>query len=141
MKRFIRNTVLSCAVAATTIAPISIAYAGQRWDGRHEVARQSDDGDVLLAGLLGLAAGAIIVSAITQPEPRAILDRDPNDGIDPYESLGYFPPAPHDARVAEFVEPTPPDNWDINDRGWFKYCDDMYRWGKSRGGKMSCSVE
>lgn len=124
MKRFIRNTVLSCAMAATAVAPMSAAYAGQ----------QNDEADIL-------AAGAAILSAIAEPEPRTLLDRDLDDGIDPYEALGFSPPAAHDTRQAQFVEPTAPDNWDINDRGWFKYCDDMYRWGKSRGGKMTCSVE
>ena len=140
MNRFIRNAVLSCAVTATTLATLPAAQAGNRWDRRHEVTRQNDDSDVLVAGLLGLAVGAIIVSAISQPEPRAILDRDPYDDIDPYHELGYFPPAPQEeAREIYFEEPTPPDNWDINDRSWYKYCEDMYRWGKSRGGKMSCS--
>lgn len=121
MKRSIRIAVLSCAVSATAIAPMSAAYA--------------DDSDIL-------AAGAAILGAIAQPEPRTLLDRDLNDGIDPYESLGFVPAAAaQDDRQAQFVEPTPPDNWDINDRGWFKYCEDMYRWGKSRGGKMTCSVE
>jgi len=123
MQRLIRITALSCAIAATAIAPMSAAYAGQ-----------NDDSEIL-------AAGAAILGIIAQPEPRALLDRDLDDGIDPYEALGYAPPAAHADRQANFVEPTPPENWDINDRGWFKYCDDMYRWGKSRGGKMTCSVE
>lgn len=142
MNRFIRNAVLSCAVAATTLSTIPTADAGNRWDRRHQhVTRDSDDSDVLVAGLVGLAVGAIIVGAISQPEPRGLLDRDPDDGIDPYHSLGYFPPAPEEPRAVSFDEPTPPDNWDLNDRGWYKYCEDMYRWGKSRGGDMSCSTE
>ncbi len=152
MNRFFRTTVVSACLAATTLTAIPAANARDRWDRRHhEVTRQSDDSDVIVAGLLGLAVGAIIVGAISQPEPRGLIDRDPNDGIDPYESLGYFPPAPQAAAVMDdidytdeeyFREPTPPTTWDVNDRGWYKYCEDSYRWGKSRGvKKFSCSVD
>lgn len=155
MNRFLKKTVLTCTVAAMAITAIPAANAAGRWDRNHEVTRQSDNSDdVIAAGILGLAVGAIIVAAISTPEPRGLLDRDPESERSVEEALGYFPPAPRatseqlamlDATSDDdgyFRKPTRPSTWDVNDRGWYKYCEDNYRWGKARGvKKFSCSAE
>ncbi|MGD9914049.1 MAG: hypothetical protein AB7S80_08200 [Rhizobiaceae bacterium] len=156
MNRFLKKTVLSCTVAAMAITAIPAANAGGRFDRNHEVARHSDNSDdVIAAGILGLAVGAIIVAAISTPEPRGLLDRDPENDRSVEDALGYFPPAPK-ATSAElammdftaeeddgyFRKPTRPSTWDVNDRSFYKYCEDNYRWGKARGvKKFSCSAE
>ena len=66
MKRFLKTTILSAAVAAATLAPLS-ANAGDRWHGRgwgHYNGHDSDD--LLAAGIIGLAVGALAVAA-TRP--------------------------------------------------------------------------
>jgi hypothetical protein len=66
MKRFLKATILSAAVAAATLAPLS-ANAGDNWHG-HGWGHYggNDSGDLLAAGLIGLAVGALAVAA-TQP--------------------------------------------------------------------------
>lgn len=115
MNRFLKNTILSVAVAATTFATLPAAQAGERWNRRHEVSRQSDDADAILAGLLGLAVGAAIVGAIAQPEPKGPVDRNPYDA--------YYPPAPRPADVVYYDEPSL-EPWSD---AWFDYCEARYR--------------
>jgi hypothetical protein len=71
MKRLFKLTILSAALAATTLAAIPGAEAGDRWRHRH-----NDNGDLVAAGVLGLAVGALAAGAATaspryyEPAPR-----------------------------------------------------------------------
>ena len=64
MNRFLKTTILSAAVAATTLSALAPADARDR---RHH---GSSDGDLIVAGLLGLAVGAIAVDALSDPAPQ-----------------------------------------------------------------------
>ena len=88
MNRLFRSAVLSATLAGTALTPLGQALAGPRHDPayRQDIARQSDAGDVLVAGLLGAAIGAVVVGALTaedHPEgenpyrhPRPSIDRE-----------------------------------------------------------------
>jgi hypothetical protein len=131
MNRFLKTTILSAAVAATTLATLPASYAGDghfRHD-RHRVVRNSD-GDLVVAGILGLAAGAIVAGALAQPEPRGPVYRVP--AYDPYDDPDYYEPAPRRYEYAPEgagygtgyaydggLEPWSPS--------WFRYCEDRYR--------------
>lgn len=130
MNRFLKTSVLSAAVAATTLATLPAADAGDRYHRRDHVVRQNSDGDLIAAGILGLAVGAVVAGALAQPEPRGPVYRGPDYGYD----RDYFPPSPGSARYdyapdgagygtgygyASGLEPWSP--------GWFRYCEDRYR--------------
>ena len=63
MNRFLKTTILSAALAATTLTALVPADARDRW--RHH--RHRSDGDLLAAGVLGLAVGAIAAGALSDP--------------------------------------------------------------------------
>jgi hypothetical protein len=119
MNRFFRTTVLSAAVLATTLATLP-AEARDRY-GRHEPRRPhhertSSDSDLIAAGILGLAIGAIVMSTLAQPEPKGPVYRGDVLG-DPQ----YFPPTPLPVSGggAASLEP-----WSD---AWFDYCEMRYR--------------
>ena len=65
MNRFLKTTILSAALAATTLTALVPADARDRWRHHHD----RPDGDLLAAGMLGLAVGAIAVGALSDPVP------------------------------------------------------------------------
>lgn len=122
MNRIVKNTILSLAVAATTLSAMPLANAGQRQYGqrweqgqrwehgprRHDYRRHHDSGDAIVAGVIGLAIGALIVGAASQPRY-----------VEPIDD-GYFPEPPRRAvRYGGGLEP-----WS---RDWYRYCADRYR--------------
>ena len=127
MYRLLKNSILATAVAATTLATLPAAQAGDSRHGRHHAERQDDNTDVIIAGLLGLAVGAIVVGAIGQPDQRGPFDRDPYDDVEFASGPGYFPPAPDEPDPAVFEQPEAPEVYDPETREWYKYCEDSYR--------------
>jgi len=121
MNRFARTALLSAAMVATVAAPLSSANAGHRGHGnRHPVIvdHRPDNGDLIAAGILGIAIGAIIIGAaqdggpVIEPRPRPHWDRFP-DRPDAPQVITYD-------ETADFaVEP-----WS---REWFEACDARYR--------------
>ncbi|TPM53111.1 BA14K family protein [Mesorhizobium sp. B2-2-4] len=128
MNRIFKTAVLSAAVVATTFAALPAANAG---DWRHR--RHHDHGDAVAAGVLGLAAGALIGGALAnqQPPPRDYYD----DGY--YDRDVRIRPAPVRRYYAEpqvvyadrYAEP-----WT---RGWYDYCSDRYRTFNARTGTFT----
>ncbi|HHZ10866.1 MAG TPA: BA14K family protein [Rhizobiales bacterium] len=115
MNRFFRTTVLSAAVLATTLATLPVE-ARDRY-GRHEPhhERTGSDADLVAAGILGLAVGAIVMGALAQPEPKGPVYRG-----DPLDDPSYFPPAPRPVGGGDVsLEP-----WSD---AWFDYCEARYR--------------
>lgn len=97
MNRILTRLVLSAAVAATTLAAVP-AGAADRWhqpDRRPPAVRQDDGAALLAAGIIGLAAGAIVAGIANgnQHRPAAIeTHRHPQPR--PQPDRDYFPPAP-----------------------------------------------
>jgi len=117
MKKSIKSAILSFAVLATCLAPLSEAFAGPRHRGGHYYGgggyhhggyyrashkQRSNRGDAVAAGIIGLGIGAIIGSALTQPSP-------------PPPRVVYPAPQP----VYDGLEPWSP--------GWYNYCGRRYR--------------
>ncbi|CAG1015226.1 MAG: BA14K family protein [Rhizobiaceae bacterium] len=119
MNRIFRTSVLTAAVVATTLATLP-AEARDRY-GRHEPRRPhhertSSDADLVAAGILGLAVGAIVMGALAQPEPKGPIYRG-----DPLDDPEYFPPAPRPVSGGGYVVLEP---WSD---AWYDYCEARYR--------------
>lgn len=150
MKRILGKLVLSAAVAATTLAAVP-ADAADNWrhGGRDRpAATVREDGAALLAaGIIGLAAGAIVAGIVNgaqnrpadaasyrHPQPRPQPDRD------------YFPPAPPAAQPTyDYVYgPRRIEPWS---REWYRACGARYRSFDpstgtylTRGGQRFCVI-
>lgn len=127
MNRFLKTAVLTAGIAATTLATFSAADAGDWYRRNHY--HGGHGGDALAAGVVGLAAGALIGSALANPGPRY---------YDPAYDDGYYvdqPPVrryyaqPRVVYADRYAEP-----WT---RGWYEYCSDRYRTFNSRTGTFT----
>lgn len=126
-----RTIILGAAAIAFVAAPLAGAYADDYYYYRHHwrPERHHDDaGTAVAAGILGLAAGAVIGSALT-PRPAPVYDAPPPyvPAPGPYDQ-DYYPPAP-----AVAVE-TAPTVITIHQTGelepwspeWNRYCANRY---------------
>lgn len=111
MNRILKAAILSVAVTATTLSMLPAANAGDwRWRGHH---RHNDD--ALAAGIVGLAAGALIGGALAaqpryyEPEPTYVI-REPR----PTPQRRYYR-----SDYGGTYEPWSPE--------WYQYCSDRYR--------------
>lgn len=114
MNRLFKTAVLSLAVAATTLATLPAANAGDRhW--RHYHGRHNSNGaDIAAAGILGLAAGALVVGLANQNSPAPVYYND------------YRKPRPRPIR--EYPETVYyGGSFEPWSRGWYEYCSDRYR--------------
>jgi hypothetical protein len=124
MNRFFKTATLSLAVAATTLATLPAANAGERYwrnHGRH-YHHHSGGNDLAVAGILGLAAGALVVGLASQPEP-VYADRYRRTGPRPVRD---YPETVYLDDYAGGLEP-----WSA---GWYDYCSDRYRSFNPRSG-------
>lgn len=117
MTRILKTAVLSLAVASTTLATLPAASAGDRY-WRHQdrhYRTHSDGNDLVVAGILGLAAGALAVGLTAQPEPVY---------VNPYRQprprpIRDYPETVYLNDYAGSYEP-----WSSE---WYDYCSDRYR--------------
>lgn len=123
MNRFLKSAVLSAAVVATTLGGLPSAQAGD-WHRHH---RYHDNGDLVAAGVLGLAVGAIAAGIATSPRYYEPAYREPL-------------PRPHPDRVYL----ADPEVVYIDDYGlepwtpeWYRYCEDRYRSFNPRTGTFT----
>ena len=135
MNRIFKTAVLSAAMAATMLVALPTANADE-W--RHH--RHHGNGDAIAAGVLGLAAGALIGGALANDRPPPDANRYYDDG---YYNDGYYDrevrvrPAPVRRYYVEprvvyadrYAEP-----WT---RDWYEYCSDRYRSFNSRTGTFT----
>lgn len=130
MNRIFKTAVLSAAVAGTMLAALPAANADD-W-GHH---RRHHNGDAIAAGVLGLAAGALIGGALANDQPPPDANRYYDDGY--YDRDVRVRPAPIRRYYAEprvvyndsYAEP-----WT---RGWYEYCSDRYRTFNARTGTFT----
>jgi BA14K-like protein len=129
MNKFVKTTVAMVAGLASVFVPMATANASDWYydeDGviieRHvQVRRHHRNDDALAAGIIGLAAGAIIVGALSQrqtPEyrPRPVY-RQP--ALDAYPDA---PPAPRRVQAYRYSNQIEP--WS---RDWYRFCTNRYR--------------
>jgi BA14K-like protein len=126
MNRFAKTAILGLATMAAAIAPLSQASADHR---RHH----RDLDGALVAGALGLAAGAIILGSVN--EPRVIYHEPDYYEPDYYEpDVEYYPVRPrpqvirppvYSQRVIRYRDvQVGAEPWS---RDWFRYCSNRYR--------------
>ncbi|WP_404934669.1 BA14K family protein [Nitratireductor sp. L15S-10] len=130
MKRFLKTGVLSLAVAATTLGAISTADAGHRHRHRH------NNNDAIAAGVIGLAAGAIVGGLLSESrrgDDRVYIDppyRRPQPGYSYHygSSSGWDYQPEVTTRPVYQQRPvyhrTTMEPWS---RDWFRYCSNRYR--------------
>ncbi|MBX3580372.1 MAG: BA14K family protein [Rhizobiaceae bacterium] len=120
MNYLFKAAILSVAVSATTLAALP-ASAGERYRRHHGGGHDSydrhysGDNDLVVAGILGLAAGALAVGLASQQQSAPVSDnpyRKPRPRpIREYPQSAYY--------YEGGLEP-----WS---RGWYEYCSDRYR--------------
>lgn len=115
MRNGVKALIMSAALAATTVVPLTSARADDWHHGWHH---HHGHGDAVAAGVLGLAAGAIIGGAIaSDPGPRVYEDVPADDY--------YYRPAPRVYRpVREVYVDRSIEPWS---RAWYDYCSSAYR--------------
>jgi hypothetical protein len=134
MNRMLKTAILSAATAATTLAALPAAQAGDGWHrGGHGYYRGSyySGGDIAAAGIVGLAVGALVGGALSRPtyyEPvyprRYVAPR-------PAPDRGYVLEGPVDRYPVAYggLEPWTPE--------WYGYCADRYRSFNPRTGTFT----
>jgi hypothetical protein len=132
MNRIVKTAILSAAVAATTFAALPAANAGDNWRRhRHYDRHSSNSGDLVAAGILGLAVGALAIGAAnaSRPEYRVYDDYDYPRDRRYYSDRSYYPVRREyvvDEGYAGAMEPWTPE--------WYRYCEDRYRSFDARSG-------
>lgn len=124
MNRILKTTVLSLALAATALTAVAPAQAHDRWH-RHG---HDGGGEIIAAGILGLAVGAIAAGALNDDEPQYRPRPVYDEPI--YETPRDPMPRPRPVRPY-YAEPSVVtydtgglEPWS---REWFDYCSDTYR--------------
>ena len=117
MNKFTKTAIAAVVGFASVASTFATAEAGDwRRNHRRPVIVHHHNNDALAAGILGLAAGAIIVGALSQPEP--VYRSRPVTVYD-------YPPAPrqyYEPEVIAYDEGLEPCS-----REWFRYCTNRYR--------------
>lgn len=124
MNLLAKAAVLSLATAATIVVPVTQASADHR--RHHRIHRNHD---ALIAGAIGLAAGAIIIGAITDSNrPRRVYGEpvfiDPDEDYYPPQPRIIRPPVRHPKVIYSDDYAGGFEPWS---RGWFRYCANRYR--------------
>ncbi|MDH4441271.1 MAG: BA14K family protein [Rhizobium sp.] len=141
MIQFARNALLAAAVTLVPMAAASQAQAGDRYYRHH---RNDRHGDALALGVIGLATGVIVGSALANnppPQRRVYVDRGPVSVYDDPEYYvdDYPPPPPR--RPAYRPQPVYQQQPVYQSYGvepwtgaWYDYCSQRYRSFNSRTG-------
>ncbi|MBX3570652.1 MAG: BA14K family protein [Rhizobiaceae bacterium] len=140
MNRYVKSAVLGLAVAATTLTALPAAQAGDGWrrhgdwGGRRHHSR---NGDLVAAGVIGLAVGALVAGAANASQPDYYepvpIYREPRPR--PHPDRGYYierPPVVYERPPAVYERPqvvyadryAAAEPWT---RDWFEYCSSRYR--------------
>lgn len=126
MNCFAKTAILGLATMAAAIAPLSQASADHR--RHHRINKEA-----LIAGALGLAAGAIIIGSINQGNNPRVIYREPDYEPDYYEpDADYYPERPRvtrpPVRNPKVVYYRDQDvSYEPWSREWFNYCSNRYR--------------
>ncbi|AUS47694.1 BA14K family protein [Brucella melitensis] len=148
MNRFLNITILAAASLATVAAPLATASADSwsrhswesktwkrdSWGPGHWESRSTERGwsrshshhssrsnnDALAAGVIGLAAGALLGSVLSQPRTTYIQPMPVYAAPPPPPPPAYYPAAP----TRNVVYRAGYEPWS---RGWYQYCSGRYR--------------
>lgn len=134
MNSMFKTAILTTAVAAMTLTALPAANAGE-WRRHH----RHSNGDAIAAGVVGLAAGALIAGALSNPRPAYATGGYYDDGYygdDYYEQRRYVRPRPAPVRNyypvrRQVVYKGGLEPWS---REWVRYCSNRYRTFDARTG-------
>ncbi|MGX5839489.1 BA14K family protein [Mesorhizobium sp. ArgA1] len=127
MNRIFKTAILGAALAATTLTTFSAANADD-WGWRHHHGRHHN-GDALAAGVVGLAAGALIAGALSNPQPRYNSAYDDDYEYREVRPVRRYYAQPRVVYADRYAEP-----WT---RDWYEYCSDRYRSFNARSGTFT----
>ncbi len=129
MNRIFKTAILSAAIAATTLATLPAANASD-WYYRHH---HHGHGGAVAAGVLGLAAGALIGGALANSQPSYGYYGPGYGYYDGYARPApvrpYYYAQPQVAYAGPYARP-----WT---RAWYEYCADRYRSFNARSGTFT----
>lgn len=134
MNRFAKIAFMAAASLAAVAAPLATASADSwgrhgwdrggwnrgGWDRPYYRERHRDHSDAVAAGVIGLAAGALLGSALSQPSQPTYVQPAPVYAPPP-PPPAYYPAAP--ARQVTYYRAS----YEPWSRGWYQYCSDRYR--------------
>ena len=128
MNRIFKTAIMGAALAATTLATLPAANAD---DWRHRHHGRHHNGDAIAAGVVGLAAGALIAGALSNPQPRYNSNYDYDDDYEYREvrPVRRYYAQPRVVYADRYAEP-----WT---RDWYEYCSDRYRSFNARSGTFT----
>ena len=110
--RFAKGVAAAMALSVASLSAVGTAEARDRHYHRHY---HGGGGNAVAAGVVGLAAGAIIGSALAKPR--------------------YYEPVPvYPAPRRVYVEPVPVYEFEPWTAEWYSYCADRYRSFDARSG-------
>jgi hypothetical protein len=116
MNKGTKIAILATAALATVMVPLASASAdswrGNRYYRHHH---NNNNGDAWAAGAVGLAAGALLGTALAQPREPEVIYRDYDDGY-------YRRPVQAYQEAPRYYGGAQP--WS---REWYRYCSDRYR--------------
>lgn len=130
MNRSLRTLILSLGIGATALATVTPAFADDWRRYGPPPRHHHHGGDAAALGVIGLATGLIVGSAIanSRQDSGPVYEAYPADPYrrapaPVYDNDGYYPDAPrrYDARAVRVQSYEP---WT---RGWYDYCASRYR--------------
>jgi hypothetical protein len=124
MNRLLKSAVLGLAATATTLTVLPAAQAGDGWRRHHH--HHNDSGDLVTAGVLGLAVGALAAGVATAPQPDYYEYEAVPVYRDPPPRRIYVAPARRVVYAEGALEPWTP--------AWYDYCESRYRSFNPRSG-------
>lgn len=123
MNRFLKHIVLSAAIAATTLTALAPAEARDRWNrhgGGHHYRYGNDSGNMLAAGVAGLALGAIVGGVLASDPPyRSVYDEPYREPVARPRPVRPYYTDPNLVQYRPSLEPWTPE--------WYSYCSATYR--------------
>ena len=130
MSRLLKSAALGLAVAATTLTAIPAAQAGDGWRRHHHRHHGHGSGDLVAAGVLGLAVGALAAGVATAAEPDYyVYEPEPvyREPVRVYREVrprprpvrDYYVSGPEVVYAQGALEPWTP--------AWYDYCESRYR--------------